>query len=335
MELRDGFAYPASMSRKAAELAPQLQEIEAIREARRVPESYAVTPETARDQLEAVSAGMSDRLDATVDEVQAFDIEGPGGALPVRAYHPVGDGPHPVVVFFHGGGFVYGSLDTHDNVCRALTDRAGALVLSVDYRLAPEHPFPAAVHDAYAAVEWAATRAGDLDGDPGRLAVAGDSAGGNLAAAVSLLARERRAGDARGTPGDAPAIDRQVLVYPWLDPAARFDYDSYALREDERTSEWFFEKYAAADLDAGNAYFAPLLARDFSDLPPATVQTGGFDALRDEGFAYADRLEAAGVDVSFTNYEAMNHGFVSLLGLVDRAEDAIDQIADDLAESFA
>ncbi|MFB6172196.1 MAG: alpha/beta hydrolase [Haloarculaceae archaeon] len=322
------------MSRKADNLDPQLQEVEAIRDARTVPESHAVTPETAREQIEAVSAGMSDRIDAAVAEVQEFDIEGPDGALPVRAYVPEGEAPHPVVVFFHGGGFVYGSVDTHDNVCRALADRAEALVLSVDYRLAPEHSFPAALHDAYAAVEWASEFAGDISGDPDRLAVAGDSAGGNLAAGVCLLARDRAAGRARGTPGTAPTIDHQVLVYPWLDPAARFDYESYALREDERSSEWLFEKYASDPLDAGNAYFAPILASDFSDLPPATIQTAGFDPLRDEGFAYADRLESAGVDVSHVNYEAMNHAFVNLLGIVDRAHDAIDHAATDLAASF-
>ena len=322
------------MSRKADELDPQLQEIEAIRESRTAPESYAVTVETAREQLEDVTAGMSDRIDATVAEVQNFDIEGPGGSLPVRAYVPESEAPHPVVVFFHGGGFVYGSLDTHDNICLALAERADVLVLSVDYRLAPEHPFPAAIHDAYAAVEWAATHASDLDGDPDRLAVAGDSAGGNLATVVSLLARDRRTGDARGTTGEAPDIDHQVLVYPWLDPAARFDYESYALREDERSSVWFFEKYASDPLDAGNTYFAPLLADDLSGLPPATIQVGGFDALRDEGFEYADRLESAGVSVSFENYEAMNHGFVSLLGLVDHADNAIDRIAADLTASF-
>jgi len=323
------------MTRKADELDPQLQEVEAIREARRDPESYAVTPETAREQLEAATAGMSDRIDTPgVDEVTEFDVEGPNGALPIRAYHPEGEGPHPVVVFFHGGGFVYGSVDTHDNVCRALTDRSGCLVLSVEYELAPENPFPGPVHEAYAAVEWAATHAGDLDGDPDRLAVAGDSAGGNLAAVASLVARDNREGRGPAFSGEAPDIDRQLLIYPWMDPAARFDFDSYAVREEEESFEWLYDKYTRDDTDARNPYFSPLLARDFSDLPPATVVTAGFDALRDEGFEYADRLESAGVDVSFVNYEAMNHGFVNLLGLVDRAHDAVDLLADDLATTF-
>jgi len=134
--------------------------------------------------------------------------------------------------------------------------------------------------------------------------------------------------------GEAPDIDRQLLIYPWMDPAARFDFDSYAVREEEESFEWLYDKYTRDDTDARNPYFAPLLARDFSDLPPATVVTAGFDALRDEGFEYADRLESAGVDVSFVNYEAMNHGFVNLLGLVDRAHDAVDLLADDLAATF-
>jgi acetyl esterase len=130
------------MARKADELDPQLQEIEDIREARSVPESYAVTPETAREQLEAVTADASERIDTVLEKTTDFDVEGPNGPIPVRSYHPEGEGPHPVVVFYHGGGFVYGSIDTHDNVCRALADEAGALVLSVEYGLAPEHPFP-------------------------------------------------------------------------------------------------------------------------------------------------------------------------------------------------
>ena len=324
------------MTRRAAELDEELQEIEAVREARKTPESYAVTPETAREQLERVTEGMSDRIDTPgVEEVNDFEIEGPGGALPVRSYHPTGEGPHPVTVFFHGGGFVYGSPDTHDNVCRYLTDAAGTLVLSVNYRKAPEHPFPAAVEDAYAAVEWTETHASDLHGDPDRLAVAGDSAGGNLAAVVSLLARDRSQGGGR-LAAETPDIDRQVLVYPWLDPAARSAFDSYEENRDEDNPSpgWLYEKYADSDVDAGNTYFAPLLAEDASGLPPATIITAGFDALRDEGFAYADWLDDAGVDVTMANFEAMNHGFFNLLGLVSRAHDAADLVSEDLRATF-
>jgi acetyl esterase len=323
------------MTRRATELDEELREIEAIREARRTPDSHAVTPETAREQLERNTEGMSDRIDTPgVEEVNDFEAEGPGGPLHVRAYHPDADAPHPVTVFFHGGGFVYGSPDTHDNVCRYLTDAAETLVLSVNYRKAPEHPFPAAVEDAYAAVEWAERFADDLHGDPDRLAVAGDSAGGNLAAAVSLMARDRQEGGGR-VGAETPNIDRQVLVYPWLDPASRFDLDSYEEnRDDDTPSAWLYEQYAASDVDAGNTYFAPLVAEDCSGLPPTTIVTAGFDALRDEGFAYADRLEDAGVEVTMANFDAMNHGFVNLLGLVGRAHDAADLIAEDLRATF-
>lgn len=323
------------MVRKAPELHPELQRIEEIKDARRQPQSAAVTPETARAQFESITAGMSDRIETPgVAEVTDFEIDGPNGPITIRAYLPTGDSQPPVVVYFHGGGFVYGSVDSHDNVCRALTDRTGYLVLSVDYGLAPETPFPGPVMDAYRATAWAATHAADLGGDPERLAVAGSSAGGNLAAVVALRARDHRAGSGRGMRGDGPVIDRQVLVYPWLDPAARFDLDSYALREDTEVSEWFYEKYARNDIDTQNAYFSPLIANDHSNLPPATILTGGFDAIRDEGFEYAERLRGAGVEVNHHNYEAMNHGFFSLLGLVDRADDALEMVASDLAATF-
>jgi len=158
--------------------------------------------------------------------------------------------------------------------------------------------------------------------------------GGNLAAAVSLLARDRREGGGRFA-ADAPDIDRQVLIYPHLDPASRSGFDSYEEnRDDDAGPGWLYGKYAASDVDAGNTYFAPLLAEDLSGLPPATIVTAGFDALRDEGFAYADRLDSAGVETTMANFEAMNHGFVNLLGVVDRAHDAADLAVEDLRAAF-
>lgn len=319
------------MARKASELHPELQRIEDIREARRHPESHAITPAAARAQFESVTADLGDRIETPgVEEITDFDISGPHGPLPIRAYLPPDATDAPVVVFFHGGGFVLGSLDSHANICRALTDRTGAVVLSVDYGLAPENPFPGPVEEASVATAWAQRHAGDLGGDPDRLAVAGSSAGGNLAAVVALRARDHRTGDVPGTVADPPAIDRQVLIYPWLDPAGRADRDSYALRDTDAGTEWLYNQYATSDVDARNAYLSPLLATDLSALPPATVVTAGFDPIRDEGFAYADRLADAGVDVTHRNYEAMDHGFLSLLGIVDRAEDALDAVAEDL-----
>lgn len=317
--------------RKADQLDPQLEKIESIQDARNFPDTQALAPESQREQMEAVTADASDRIDTDIAATQDFAIEGPDTPLPMRAYIPGDEGPYPVVVFYHGGGFVWGSIDTHDNVCRALSDAADSLVLSVDYRLAPEHPFPAAHHDAYAALEWAASCAEDLSGDPHRLAVAGDSVGGNLAAGVSLLARDV---------AKAPDIDRQVLIYPILDPGARFEYPSHGendwpyVSQDDTDWDAVTKYYLPDEVHRGNIYCAPLLATDLSDLPPATIITAGFDTLRDEGFDYAHRLEDAGVETRLENYAAMNHAFVNLLGLVDRAHDAVAVMADDLAATF-
>lgn len=319
------------MTRRADELHPQLQDIEERREDRYVPESYAVTATTARADLEDRLEGMTEYIDDEV-ETSDFEIDGPDDAIPMRAYIPEGDGGHPIVVFYHGGGYVMGSIDSHENICTALANRGEVVVISVDYRLAPEHPFPAAVQDGYAALEWASTFGHHVAGDPDRVAVAGDSAGGNLAAAVSLMARER----------DGPDVGRQLLIYPWLDPAARYDLDSYTENARDLDSEgeaaaaagYLFEDYVREPVHAGNHFLSPLIARDFSELPPATIITGGFDRLRDEGFAYAERLEDAGVEANLVNFEAMNHGFVSLLGILDRADDAVEVMIGDLAETF-
>jgi acetyl esterase len=319
------------MTRRADELHPQLQEIEEQQEARLVPESYAVAVETARADLSERLAGLGEYIDDDC-ETTDFEIEGPAGTIPIRAYVPEADGPHPIVVFYHGGGYVMGDIESHDNVCTALANRGDVVVLSVDYRLAPEHPFPAAVEDGYAALEWAATFGHHVGGDTDAIAVAGDSAGGNLSAAVSLMARER----------DGPDIGRQLLIYPWLDPAGRYGLDSYAenAREVESDAEaeaaqgYLFEQYARDEIDAGNQYLAPLIAKDLGGLPPATIITGGYDRIRDEGFEFAERLEEAGVETNLANFEAMNHGFVSLLGIVDRADDAMDVLVEDLEQTF-
>jgi acetyl esterase len=235
-----------------------------------------------------------------------------------------------VLLYFHGGGFVVGGLDTHDNVCQRLAAESGWTVVSVDYRLAPEHPFPAALEDACAALEWAAEHAGDVSGDPDRLAVGGDSAGGNLSAAVSLMARDR----------DGPDIAHQSLIYPAVASPAVHEFDSYEENAEgyflERDSmDYFYDKYVQSPAHARNEYLAPLLARDLSDLPPATVVTAGFDPLHDEGAEYAERLEAAGVDVEHRNFERMIHGFAQMMEMVDGGEEAIDFLAAELAASLA
>lgn len=240
--------------------------------------------------------------------------------LSARAYVPEGESPFPTVAFFHGGGFVLGSLDGYDNFCRLLAKRSECLVVSVDYRLAPEHPWPAALEDAYAATQWLSNNAERFSGDSNRLAVAGDSAGGNLSATVSLLARER----------GMPDIDSQILLYPattYLEPmdSRAENASGYFLTAADLI--WFVKQYIENELDAYNPLAFPLSARDLSDLPPAFVMTNGFDPLRDEGIAYADRLREAGVSVEHTNYESMIHGFLNMEGIVDRAHDGIDDIA--------
>ncbi|WP_121820542.1 alpha/beta hydrolase [Halostella salina] len=255
---------------------------------------------------------------ATVDGT----IPGPAGDLDARLYVPDADGPFPTVVFFHGGGFVLGSIATHDWLCRHLTRESGCAVLSVDYRLAPEHPFPAAVEDAYAAVEWAAANPDSVAGD-GRLAVAGDSAGGALAAVTALMAAER----------DGPAIDHQTLLYPGVG----VEPDQPSVREhsgivlDEADLDWFRECYYESEIHERNPYADPTNAGDVAGVAPATVVTAGFDPFRDGGKAYADQLAGDGVDVRYENYEAMVHGFLTLRG-VDRTHDAIAEIGGELGD---
>ena len=268
--------------------------------------------------------------------VREFAVDGLGGAIPVRAYRPTArqqrdagvDGDPGVLVFAHGGVFVLGTLDSADDVCRELAARTGRVVLSVDYRLAPEHPFPAAVEDAVAATEWAADCQDDLGGADRGLAVAGDSAGGNLAAVAALVARD----------SDGPDIDHQALVYPVV--SAGDDWDSYRENGEgyflERESmAWFEGHYFDSEFHRRNPYAFPLAACDLSGLPPATVLTAGYDPLRDEGAAYADRLAADGVAVSHHNFDDVIHGFVGMLEPpmeLDRAHDAVDVLGDALGD---
>ncbi len=241
---------------------------------------------------------------AVVDRV----IPGPTGDLTVRIYRPNGTAigaPGPGIVFFHGGGWVIMDLDTHDRMARRLADDVGCVVVSVDYRLAPEHKYPAAADDCYAATQWVADNAGDLGVDPTRLAVAGDSAGGNLAAAVALMARDR----------GGPRLAFQLLIYPvtgtpW-DGRRSYQANGAGYVLTMESMEWFTNHYARSAADHTEPYFAPVQATDLSGLPPAHVITAEFDPLRDEGEAYAARLIAAGVPTTVTRYDGQIHGFYS------------------------
>lgn len=292
-----------------------------------VPPISALTPRAAREQFSEINELTESE---SVHLTQAIEIQGPDGPLSLRAYKPTAEDGLPVLVFLHGGGFVIGSLDSHDNVCAALANRAEALVLSVEYRLAPEHPFPAALEDAYAAVEWAEQYADDLGGDPDRLVVGGDSAGGNLTAGVTLLAADR----------DGPEIDHQLLIYPAVGGGAvgstpeSYVQNSEGYFLEAEDMEWFQRSYVQDPIHARNEYAAPLLARDLSGLPPASVVTAGFDPLRDEGVEYAKRLAEDGVSVTHHHYEAMIHGFVSMTGVVSQANDCLDELVADLSETI-
>lgn len=255
-------------------------------------------------------------------------IPGPGGQLPVRVYLPARGGPFPALVYCHGGGWVIGDLDTHDHVCRALANEVPCAVVSVGYRLAPEHKFPAAAEDAYAATQWVIARAEELGVDPGRVAVGGDSAGGNLATVACLMARDRR--------GAMPVF--QVLLYPVIDynfetPSYRANAEGYLLYRADMI--WFWRHYLASEADADNPYASPIRARDLSGLPPALVITAEYDPLRDEGEAYAARLAAAGVPVVLSRYDGMIHGFASRAAVLDQGRRALVQVAGALREAFA
>lgn len=312
----------------ADEVNPQLQPILDILD--QTPNLEDVGVEIAREQFDAVSD-----FTPSYEVYDEYDITIPSAEerLDARVYQP-GEGERPVLVYFHGGGFVVGGLDTHDNVCQKLANESGWTVVSVDYRLAPEHPFPAPLEDAYAALQWVSQNPQEVGGD-GTVAVGGDSAGGNLSAAVSLMARDVER-DSR-TEEEGPDIAHQVLFYPVCGSA----FGEYPSREDNGegyfletdTMEWFEDQYVQSPVHYRNEYLSPLLCDDLTGLPSATVVTAGFDPLRDEGDAYAEALEAAGIDVFHARYESMIHGFTSFIGIVEAAEDAIRTAASRLDES--
>jgi len=257
-----------------------------------------------------------------VRAIEDLRVPGPGGEIPIRVYTPDAPSPRPALVYFHGGGWVLCDLDTHDVPCMAIAHRAGAVVVAVDYRLAPEHKFPAAVEDAYAATVWVAQNAGRLGIDPQRISVGGDSAGGNLAAVVALKSRDHK----------GPRIALQAMIYPVTDLSS-FGTASYREFADgfqltKSGMEWFRDLYLRNAEDGRNPDASPLLASDLGGLPPALVITAECDPLRDEGEAYAKRLEAAGVPVTCTRYAGMIHPFFSLAGAIPQALEAYQQVAD-------
>jgi acetyl esterase len=289
------------------------------------PDFTSFTVEQLRANMGALMVAQGDP--EPVGRVENRSFPGPGGDVPIRIYTPAGAGPHPVLVYFHGGGWVLCNLDTHDGTCRSLCNQAGCVVVSVDYRLAPEHKFPAGLEDCYAATRWVAERAATLGVDSARIAIGGDSAGGNLTACVALVARDR----------GGPGLVHQLLVYPVTDatfetPSYQQNAQGYFLTRD--AMEWFWNHYLQGDADATDGYAAPLRARDLAGLPPATVITAEFDPLRDEGEAYGRRLREAGVPTRIERYDGLIHGFFGMTAMVAKAKGAVAMAAAELRTSF-
>lgn len=290
-----------------------------------VPPVEALTLEELRIAI-AWRRSYAGRPEATA-KVEDRTILSPTGELRLRIYTPKGQAPFPVLVFFHGGGWATGDLDTMDTPLRALTNRAGCVVVSVDYRLAPEHKFPAAIEDAYAATCWVVNNASAIQGDSARIAVGGDSSGGNIAAAVALMARDR----------GEPCLIYQLLVCP----VTNHDFNTASYQENgdrylltKNSMVWFWNHYLKDEDDGRNPYASPLQAQDLSGLPPALVITAEYDPLRDEGEAYAARLQKAGVPVVIKRYEGMIHGFFEMAALLDTAQLAIEETAQALRSAL-
>ena len=278
-------------------------------------------------RLQVVEAQFSGAPQA-VGAVRDFQVDGPAGLIGVRLYTPDVAGPRPTVMFIHGGGWVLGSVELSDALCRALCRASGMLIASVEYRLAPEHPFPAGLDDAYSVLVWLHANPAELDAIPGLLAVCGDSAGGNLSAAVALKARDE----------GGPRLALQCLIYPALDPTlAGESYERLAkgfglTREEMRR---FWDLYLTRAEDAANPYASPLRAADVSGVTPAFIVTAEYDPLLDDGEQYAEMLRAAGVRTRTVSYPGMIHGFVSYLGWIDVAHSAIEECAAALKDAMA
>jgi acetyl esterase len=310
---------------KQGKLDPQCEALLRQIAAGNNPPLSTLTPRQARDDfLPKAWLGEPKKLSKIVQQ----DLPGPDGPIRVRIYTPEGRAPFPLLIFFHGGYFALGTLDEFEPLCTFLAGGAACMVISVDYRLAPEHKYPAAVEDAWAAVQWILVHAAEWQGDPKRIAVAGDSAGRNLAANVAMLARDR----------GLPPLIFQMLICPALD-WSNFETDSFrffgnGLWASKVSMLWSRDLYLQNPEQAFDPGVSPLLAKDLSGLASAHIITAEFDVLRDQGEAYAGRLKEAGVPVAYTCYRGMLHDFVTVPGLFDQAWKAIDEICGALKSAF-
>ena len=292
------------------------------------PAMHTLSVEEARRLAQLPIATMNGEKEH-IKSVEDRRIPGLEGSIPIRIYTPEGEEPLPVLVYFHGGGWVLCNLDTHDSICRSLANLVGCIVVSVDYRLAPEHRYPAAVEDCYAATCWVAENANAIGGDPTHIAVGGDSAGGNLAAVVTLIVRDK----------NSPSILFQLLIYPvtdyYLPGTASYseNQEGYLLTRNDMI--WYFGHYLSNQNEAQDPHVSPLKAPDLSNLPPAMVITAEFDLLRDEGEAYAQRLQEAGVPVMLKRYNGLIHGLFGKDDGIDQAVQAQIDAANALREAFS
>lgn len=304
-------------------LDPQAQQVLDLIAELGLPPNHMVSPEEAR-----INAAARPRAAGPeIAKVEDRKISGSGPEIPVRIYTPAGPGPFPILVWYHGGGWVVGDLESADASARHLTVGAACVTVSVDYRLAPDTKFPGPADDCYDAAVWAAQNAASINGDASRIAVGGDSAGGNLAAAISLMARDR----------GNPSLAFQLLVYPVT--ARDFNTHSYQQNADgyllsKAGMQWYWDHYLQNPTDASNPYAAPLAASDLSNLPPALVITAEYDPLCDEGEAYAQRLQDAGIPTTCTRYDGMIHGFFGMPTAVDKGKQAVDEAAAALRQAF-
>jgi len=279
---------------------------------------HTMEPVAARKQMaQFVARGVPE----PVAKVEDRSVPGPGGAIPIRIYTPTSASPRGVLVYFHGGGWVLGDIQMTDQPCRMLANASGCVVVSVEYRLAPEHKFPAAPEDCYAATQWVSTNAAALGVEPTRIAVGGTSAGGTLATVVALMARDR----------GRPALAFQLLIYPATTSELtsksqqEFADDGYILSRADM--EWFWGHYLANTDDRTNPYACPVYAKTLRGLPPALVMTAEFDPLRDEGEAFAARLREEGVVTTLKRYDGVTHGFFGMPSLLDKSKAAIADAA--------
>jgi acetyl esterase len=311
-------------------LHPQAQALLDLIQQRGVPPTHTLTPADART-LYRERRSFTQPDSPPIGACQDLLAEGPLGKIPLRLYRPVGSHENaalPVLVYFHGGGWVIGDLDTHDTLCRQLSNGAGVEVISVEYRMGPEHKFPAAVDDCITATRWVHAHAAELHIDPARIAVGGDSAGGNLAAVVAIAARDA---------GDLP-LAYQLLIYPATDqhrglPSHTTNGQGYMLTSDSLS--YFAGHYFADKTQYDDWRASPLLRDDLSRLPPALVLTAGYDPLRDEGAAYAERLTAAGGQATYVCFEREIHGFILMGKVLDEANTAVALCAAELKRVLA